>query len=115
MLPAPGQGALAVECRSDDAETLGLVRVLDDAVVRAAVGAERGFLEGLGGGCAAPIAAHAALEERDTARVRLRGLVASLDGRTVIRVEARGPTGEARALGLQLAADARRRGAEALL
>lgn len=116
VMPAPGQGALAVECRSDDRATLALARALDDPVVRAAVTAERGFLEGLGGGCAAPIAAHATVHGiGEGAAVRLRGVVASLDGRTVIRCEASGPAGDARVLGLQLAADARLRGAEALL
>ena len=116
VLPAPGQGALAVQCRADDADVLALARGLDDADVRAATEAERGFLEGLGGGCAAPIAAHARVEERPPGRrVVVRGLVASLDGRTVIRVEGSGGADHARATGLQLAADARLRGAEALL
>jgi len=113
VLPAPGQGALAVECRTDDAATLALVRTLDDPVVRAAVLAERGFLEGLGGGCAAPIAAHATVDGHGM--VRVRGLVASLDGRRVIRVEAMGAARDARAVGLGLAAEALQRGAGELL
>lgn len=116
VLPAPGQGALAVQCRADDADVLAILAGLDDPEVRAATEAERGFLEGLGGGCAAPIAAHARVEHRPGGdRVVVRGLVASLDGRTVIRVEAAGAALRARATGLQLAADARRRGADALL
>jgi hydroxymethylbilane synthase len=116
VLPAPGQGALAVQCRRDDAGTLALVNGLDEPAVRAATVAERGFLEGLGGGCAAPIAAHATLEgEGADARVRVEGLVAALDGRTMIRVGATGRPADARQLGLQLAADARIRGADALL
>jgi hydroxymethylbilane synthase len=116
VLPAPGQGALAVQCRADDADVLAVLRDLDDPDVRAATTAERGFLEGLGGGCAAPIAAHARVEQTPAGyRVFVRGLVASRDGRTVIRVEGVGDVKHARRTGLQLAADARRRGAEALL
>lgn len=116
VLPAPGQGALAVQCRADDPEVLALVRTLDDPEVRATTEAERGFLEGLGGGCAAPIAAHARVEDSAAGqRVVLRGLVASLDGTRVIRVEMAGAVANARAVGLQLAADARLRGADALL
>ncbi|MDH4043877.1 MAG: hydroxymethylbilane synthase [Gemmatimonadota bacterium] len=116
MLPAPGQGALAVQCRADDPDVLALVRALDDPEVRATTEAERAFLEGLGGGCAAPIAAHARVEDSAAGqRVALRGLVAALDGTRVIRVEAAGAAGHARAVGLQLAADARLQGAEALL
>jgi hydroxymethylbilane synthase len=116
VLPAPGQGALAVQCRCDDLETLALVRGLDEPGVRAATEAERGFLKGLGGGCAAPIAAHATVEgEGPDAQLRIEGLVASLDGRTMIRVGGTGRAAAARHLGLQLAADARIRGADDLL
>jgi hydroxymethylbilane synthase len=116
VLPAPGQGALAVQCRADDTDVLALLRGLDDADVRAATEAERGFLEGLGGGCAAPIAAHARVEHTAAGRrVVVRGLVASLDGRTVVRVETAGGAERARAARLERAADARSRGADALL
>jgi hydroxymethylbilane synthase len=116
VLPAPGQGALAVQCRRDDPATLAVVRDLDEPPVRAATEAERGFLEGLGGGCAAPIAAYATVEGTEaTARVRIEGLVASPDGRTMIRVGGTGRPADARQLGLQLAADARLRGADDLL
>lgn len=116
VLPAPGQGALAIQCRTDDADVRSLLAALDDADVRAATEAERGFLEGLGGGCAAPIAAHGRVEHTAAGcRVVLRGLVASLDGRTVIRVAAAGGAARARAVGLELADDARARGADALL
>jgi len=57
MLPAPGQGALGIQCRADDAEVLTLLGTLDDADTRAEVTAERALLEGLGGGCQAPIGA----------------------------------------------------------
>jgi hydroxymethylbilane synthase len=81
MLPAPGQGALAVQCRGDDSAMLELLRGLEETEVRAATDAERGFLEGLGGGCAAPIAAFG---EVVGGRLHLRCLVLSLDGRRQI-------------------------------
>lgn len=116
VVPAPGQGALAVQCRADDGSTRALVAGLDEPDVRAATAAERGFLEGLGGGCAAPIAAHAVVERSGgEAVLRVDGLVASLDGRRSVRVRATGPAEAGRRLGLQLAADARVRGAEDLL
>ena len=61
MLPAPGQGALAVQCRSDDAETLAWLRTIDDPVVRSAVTAERAFLQARRG-MLTPIAAHCTLD-----------------------------------------------------
>jgi len=77
MLPAPGQGALAIQCRDDD-ESLALLAPLDDAASRLAVTAERAFLAGLGGGCSVPIAALGKLSD---GRLTLRGRVLSLDGR----------------------------------
>jgi len=112
MLPAPGQGALAVQCRTDDAAMLELLRGLEERDVRAATDAERGFLEGLGGGCAAPIAAFGRAEER---RIHLEGLVLSLDGQRQIRLVWEGPAADGRRVGLRLAAEARSKGAEALL
>ena len=112
MLPAPGQGALAVQCRTDDAAMLELLRGLEERDVRAATDAERGFLEGLGGGCAAPIAAFGRAEER---RIHLEGLVLSLDGQRQIRLVWDGPAADGRRVGLRLAAEARSKGAEALL
>ena len=91
MLPAAGQGALAVQCRAEDAETLELRRALDDAGSRRAVTAERAFLAGLGGGCAVPVAAFAMVE----GTIRLHGLVASPDGKRVIRVHVDGSDAEA--------------------
>ncbi len=79
MLPAPGQGALAVQCRADDVVTLGLLAALDGAATRAAVDAERAFLAGLGGGCAVPVAAYA--EALPQGGLRLTGFVGSPDGR----------------------------------
>ena len=110
MLPAPGQGALAVQCRADDDPMLELVRALDDAPTRVEVEAERAFLRSLGAGCSAPVAALAA--SVTTPRVRLQGLVASVDGREVVRVDGEGPP---LAIGEQLAYEARGRGADRIL
>ncbi len=112
MLPAPGQGALAVQCRVHDDGMLERLRPLEDAAARSATDAERGFLEGLGGGCAAPIAAYGQVQG---GRLHLRGLVVSRDGQREIRVATDGPPDDGRQLGLSLAAEARARGAEALL
>ena len=111
MLPAPGQGALAMQCRAADADVLDLLRPLDDRATRAAVTAERAFLAGLGGGCAAPIAAYAAFDPGP--RLSLTGLVATVDGRRVIRVSGAGD--DPQALGAGLAAQALGLGARELL
>jgi hydroxymethylbilane synthase len=84
VLPQVAQGALAVECRSDDEETHGLLARIDDAGVRAAVTAERGYLAALGGGCNLPCGALAETDGDGT--VRLEVLLASLDGRITLRV-----------------------------
>jgi hydroxymethylbilane synthase len=81
-LPAVGQGALAVECRADDAPTLALLRVMEDAPTRIAVEAERACAAALDGGCATPLAAHARIEG---SRLHLDGLVGSLDGERIVR------------------------------
>ncbi|HUG64955.1 MAG TPA: hydroxymethylbilane synthase [Gaiellaceae bacterium] len=109
MLPAPGQGALAIQCRADD-PALELVRAIDDAPTRAETTAERSFLRVLGAGCAAPVAARATVTTPP--RVRLQGLVSSVDGRDVVRVQGEG---EPREIGEQLARDARRLGADRIL
>jgi hydroxymethylbilane synthase len=109
LVPAPGQGALAVQCRTGDSEMLELLAALDDPVARAATTAERTFLRALGAGCTAPVAAHGTL--RGDA-VHLDGLVASPDGREVVRVSG---TGEPEEVGERLARDARHAGADAIL
>lgn len=110
MLPAPGQGALAVQCRRDNQAVLRLLEAIDDPPTRTAVTAERAFLAALGGGCSAPVAAYAVTSEN---KVDLRGLVASTDGRRVIRVSGSGvdPT----RLGSDLAHQAIDQGAADLL
>lgn len=101
-LPAVGQGALAVETRADDAELIGLLKPLDDAATRACVLAERSLLRQLEGGCQVPIGASATLEG---GQLRLRGVVASLEGERVLRVDMQGPADAPEALG-QAAAQA---------
>jgi hydroxymethylbilane synthase len=110
MLPAPGQGALAIQCRADDQPLLALLTTLDDPEARAETTAERAFLRVLGAGCAAPVAALA--EATTTPRVRLQGLVASVDGRQMVRVDGEG---EAVQLGDELARRALARGADLIL
>jgi len=95
MLPAPGQGALAIQCRAAD-PVLVLLAAIDDPAARATTTAERVFLRELGAGCTAPVAAHAELTSpSDTVSqgvpyVRLRGVVASLDGAEVVDVSGEG-------------------------
>lgn len=112
VLPAPGQGALAVQCRAADDDMLVRLGRLDDRAVRLETAAERAFLAGLGGGCTAPIAA---LGRTSAAGLHLRGLVASEDGRHRIVVTGAAPPDEAEALGRKLAVEALARGARALL
>jgi hydroxymethylbilane synthase len=114
VLPAPGQGALAVECRSDDTELLALLAGLDDAPSRAAVVAERTAMAVLEGGCAAPVGALAEIAEGDDGpEIWLRAIVLSTDGALSVRRSASAPLGEdpatwpatAEALGSALAAE----------
>jgi hydroxymethylbilane synthase len=91
VLPAPGQGALAVQCRADDAETLELMDRIDEAKVRAAVTSERMFLEGLGGGCSAPVGAFARTNEQAPPwKLKLSVVVGAPDGSRMIRLEDEG-------------------------
>ena len=89
MLPAPGQGALAVQCRAEDAATLSLLAALEDESTRKAVTAERAFLQGLGGGCAVPVAAFAQTGAEGV-EIDLTGLVISEDVKKAIKVTAEG-------------------------
>jgi len=82
MLPMVAQGALAVECRSDDALTRERLAAIDDGTAHTAVRAERAFLAQLGGGCSLPCAAYATVNGD---RIAIDGLLASLDGRVVVR------------------------------
>jgi len=85
MLPQVGQGALALECRADDRSTAALLEAVDDPSDHRCVVAERAFLGALGGSCAVPVGAWATAET--DGRVRLRSMVASSDGRVVVRHE----------------------------
>ncbi len=113
MLPAPGQGALAVQCRSDDQETLDLLAALEDASTRKAVTAERAFLSGLGGGCAVPVAAFAIVNGQTSKVVELTGLVISEDGKRAVHVNRAGT--DAQLLGHELAQRAIAQGANEIL
>ena len=93
VLPAPAQGALAVECRADDAELRALLARLDHADTRTAVAAERALLGALEAGCTAPVGALAEVAEGDDGdEVFLRGLVLAPDGSDAVRLSATGPT-----------------------
>ncbi len=113
MLPAPGQGALAVECRQGDGELIAMLRALDDADTRAAVRAERTLLATVEAGCAAPLGALAT--GAGPGRLRLRALVAAEDGSRVLRRTATGPIADPDALALGLAAELLADGAADLL
>jgi len=118
MQPAPGQGALAVQCRSE-ASALSLILPLEHRETRLAVEAERSFLAALGGGCAVPIAAYAEIIE--SGQLSVRGRVCALSGMAQIEVNAVSDgTAEidvvaARKLGVELAHKALEQGAAALL
>ncbi len=106
MLPAPAQGALAVECRADDVDLLALLLALDDPASRATVDAERSMLRALEGGCTAPVGACAEVAEGDDGpEIYLRGVVAALDGTDAVRLSATGPTSDAAGVGSRLAAE----------
>ena len=110
MLPAPGQGALAIQCRSDDAGMLQLLKPIHDPATCRAVTAERAFLAALGGGCSAPVAAYA---HPDGEQLEITGMVGSVSGQQVIRVSAVGE--DPNALGKLLAQKALDQGAAELL
>ncbi len=106
MLPAPGQGALAVECRSDDDATLALLSALDDPASRAAVTAERAVLNELEAGCSAPLGALAeVVEGEDGDELWLRAVAMSADGALSVRRSTSGPVDQAEALGRRLASE----------
>ena len=112
MLPAPGQGALAVETRADDAEVLRIVASIDDRDSRLATAAERAFLRRLGGGCRIPVAALATIKNGE---LRLDGLVVDPQGRQAFRGEMTGAPADAESLGERLAASLLSEGASEIL
>jgi hydroxymethylbilane synthase len=116
MLPAPGQGALAIECRSDDADLVASLAQLDDPATRAAVTAERAVLSTLEAGCSAPLGALAeVVEGEDGEELWLRAVALSEDGALSVRMSATGPVTEAVRLGTRLAGDMLDEGAADLM
>jgi len=116
VLPAPAQGALAIECRADDDEVLALLAALEDPDSRTAVDAERALLAHLEAGCTAPVGALALVSEgEDGPELYLRGLVAALDGTDAVRLSATGPTSDAAGVGRRLAAELLDHGAADLM
>ena len=106
VLPAPAQGALAIECRASDAEALAMLAVLDDHDTRAAVAAERALLTALEAGCSAPVGALAEIAEGDDGpEIFLRGSVTAIDGSDAVRLSATGSTTDAEGVGQRLAAE----------
>ena len=116
MLPAPGQGALACECRADDDATIHLLSGLDDSDTRAAVTAERSLLATLEAGCSAPVGALAEVAQGDDGdELWLRAVVGSTSGSPTIRLSATGLPSEAAAVGERLAAEMLAEGADTLV
>lgn len=111
-LPAPGQGALGIECRTERADVISMMRALNHESTAACVRAERALSGALSGSCQLPLGSFA---QADGGRLRLRGLVASQDGTQLVRAEL---TGDARApetLGGELAARLKAQGATEIL
>ncbi|MGP2442391.1 hydroxymethylbilane synthase [Streptomyces sp. JW3] len=121
VLPAPGQGALAIECTASDAELIAALGELDDPFTRAAVTAERSLLAALEAGCSAPVGALADLlvDGQTVKEMRLRGVVGTTDGSTLVQLSTTGPvpaTHEAAlALGRELATEMLAQGAAGLM
>ncbi|MEW2072818.1 hydroxymethylbilane synthase [Streptomyces sp. NPDC012403] len=121
VLPAPGQGALAIECAADDAELIAALAELDDPFTRAAVTAERSLLAALEAGCSAPVGALADLlaDGQIVKEMRLRGVVGTTDGSTLVQLSTTGPVPEtheaAMALGRELATEMLAQGAAGLM
>lgn len=113
MLPAPAQGALAVECRADDPDLIDLLSTVDDPATRAAVAAERSLLATLEAGCSAPVAALA--EASGAGQIHLRGAVHSPDGHVALRLSRTGTPAAAELLGRLLAQDLLAAGADKVL
>ena len=101
LLPQVGQGALATECRADDDETWALLRAIEHQPSRRAVDAERAFLARLGGGCDLPVGAYG--RDEGDGELGLEGLIASADGRMLVRHRVTGPVADPVRLGTDLA------------
>jgi len=112
MLPAIGQGALALEARAGDARVVGLCRALADSEAEVTTAAERALLAGLGVGCRTPVAGHATLAE---GRLTVAGLVGRPDASEMIRESVSGAPADAAAMGAELARRLLARGADRIL
>jgi hydroxymethylbilane synthase len=112
FLPAVGQGALALECRADDAATRTVLARIDHAPSARALAAERAFLQAIGGDCNTPLAAHATEAE---GRLRLRAQVCDLDGHRWLEDVHEGTSDDPAAIGRALAERLLGRGAGALI
>jgi hydroxymethylbilane synthase len=121
VLPAPGQGALAIECAADNADLVAALGELDDPFTRAAVTAERSLLAALEAGCSAPVGALADLlaDGQTVKEMRLRGVVGTADGSSLVQLSTTGPVPEthdqAMELGRELAAEMLAKGAAGLM
>jgi hydroxymethylbilane synthase len=121
VLPAPGQGALAIECAADNADLVAALGELDDPFTRVAVTAERSLLAALEAGCSAPVGAFADLlaDGQIVKEMRLRGVVGMTDGSTLVQLSTTGPVPEthdqAMALGRELASEMLAKGAAGLM
>jgi hydroxymethylbilane synthase len=112
VLPQVGQGAIAVECRAGDVATESALAAIDDISVRAPVEAERAYLAALGGGCDLPVGAYGTMGGGRV--LSLEALLASLDGRVVLRGRRNGPSSEAAEIGRALAFELLAAGADLL-
>ncbi|MFE3038307.1 hydroxymethylbilane synthase [Streptomyces canus] len=121
VLPAPGQGALAIECTADNADLIAALGELDDPLTRVAVTAERSLLAALEAGCSAPVGALADLlaDGQIVKEMRLRGVVGTTDGSRMVQLSTTGPVpqthDQAMALGRELAAEMLAQGAAGLM
>jgi len=113
MLPAVGQGSLAIETRQDDDDTLSMVSLLNDRTTRIAVTAERSLLHKLQGGCQIPVGA--AGEVCADGQLRLTAMVSSLDGTEIVKESAEGDVENASSIGLELAELLLGKGADKIL
>ena len=112
LLPAVGQGAIGIECRTNDSVIQELIFPLNDVETSICISAERAFSRRLHGGCQLPIAAHASIEGEE---IKLKGLVARLDGSEIIQSEQKGDVGNIEHVGKLLAESLLKQGADVIL
>lgn len=117
VLPAPAQGALAIECRSDDQAAIGVLATIDHADSRAVVAAERALLAALEAGCSAPVGGLGEVAEDDDGNLELflRGSVTAVDGNDAVRLSATGSYRDPEGLGRRLADDLIAEGAQLMM